>query len=290
MATISTTTLAANGFTFDCRTAGDPNATQKVLLLHGWPETNFMWEGLMLLLADNGFYCVAPNQRGFSSGARPKGKENYELKLLAEDAVAIAKAAGFDRFHLVSHDWGSVIGWSVLELNRELIISYSSLSVPHMKAFVHALINDPNQRQMSLYVRLFQIPLLPELLFLAFNAWFLRRRWSHHTEAHVEAYLEVLGKRKALNATLNYYRANYNPFVRGETPIEFGDVSIPTLMRWGKDDGSVSRESVEMGAQFMTGDYDYKELDASHWLMVDDFEGISADILGHLQKYSAVED
>ena len=108
---ISKDIIKIGPLTFDVRIAGD-NPNELVILLHGFPETSHMWIKLMGKLAASGFYCVAPNMRGYSEGAQPRGIRKYELDYLSEDVVAIADHLGKDQFHLIGHDWGSAVGWS----------------------------------------------------------------------------------------------------------------------------------------------------------------------------------
>ena len=44
-------TIAANGFTFTCRTCGMDNTGELILFLHGFPESSIMWVKLMRQLA-----------------------------------------------------------------------------------------------------------------------------------------------------------------------------------------------------------------------------------------------
>jgi pimeloyl-ACP methyl ester carboxylesterase len=55
--------LTVGELTFDLRTAGE-ESDETVILLHGFPETSHMWTPLMKDLVKEGFYCIAPNQRG----------------------------------------------------------------------------------------------------------------------------------------------------------------------------------------------------------------------------------
>ena len=103
---ISIRDVGANGLTFRCREAGVGG--EPVLLLHGFPETSHMWVRLMGELSDKGYHCLAPDQRGYSPGARPADVADFGYPQLAADTLGIAKAAGFDRFHLVAHDWGAL--------------------------------------------------------------------------------------------------------------------------------------------------------------------------------------
>ncbi len=55
---------------FDVRDAGPPDGPV-VVLLHGFPQHNDSWNPVIARLTAQGFRCLAPNQRGYSSGARP---------------------------------------------------------------------------------------------------------------------------------------------------------------------------------------------------------------------------
>ena len=57
---------------FTCRVAGLNNSGPYVILLHGFPETSRMWKRLIKDLSKKNFKVVAPDQRGYSKGARPK--------------------------------------------------------------------------------------------------------------------------------------------------------------------------------------------------------------------------
>ena len=73
-------------FSFDALIAGPPSG-EPIMLLHGFPNTNYHWREQIVALAEAGFFVVAPNQRGYSSGARPKGIESYTSEKLVEDCL-----------------------------------------------------------------------------------------------------------------------------------------------------------------------------------------------------------
>ena len=70
------------------------------MLLHGFPNTNYQWREQIVALAEAGFSVIAPNQRGYSSGARPTGIESYTSEKLVEDVRQIADALHWESFHL----------------------------------------------------------------------------------------------------------------------------------------------------------------------------------------------
>jgi pimeloyl-ACP methyl ester carboxylesterase len=277
-----------NGMTFNCRFAGDANGTP-VILLHGWPETSHMWIPLMEKLAADGYYCMAPDQRGFSPKARPKETKAYDIRELAADVLALADTLGIQKFHLIGHDWGSAIGWAVVTLHPDRITSWTAMSVPHLRAFADAIRHDPKQKKMSRYMGWFQWRGIPEWFLLRNNAKVLRDTWRKSSKEQIEAYLQVLGNKEALKASLNYYRANYSMLRKGTEVEQFGTVETPTLMLWGKRDFALGRSGVEQTAQFMKGPYRLVELDATHWLVQEAFEICLKETRDHLNTTNHVE-
>ena len=103
-------------FTFTCRVSGMDNNKGTIILLHGFPETSRMWVELINLLDINGYNIIAPNQRGYSSGARPSKISDYSIEKLSKDIIDIANEFKIDKFHLVGHDWGSAVGGMLFQI------------------------------------------------------------------------------------------------------------------------------------------------------------------------------
>ena len=68
--------ITVGGLTFTVDITGADNAPP-VLFLHGFPQTRHMWRHQLEGLAGAGFRAIAPDQRGYSSGARPAELEAY---------------------------------------------------------------------------------------------------------------------------------------------------------------------------------------------------------------------
>lgn len=153
--------VQASDMIFDCRFAKPADSPKgSVVLLHGFPEWAVIYDEIMRNLAAAGYESVACDQRGYSPGASPVGPENYHYDMLRDDVFAVASAKGFERFHLVGHDHGGALGWhvSTSDVGKERVISYSSLSLPHLDAFSKGLNGDaPDvaQQAASQYVTMF---------------------------------------------------------------------------------------------------------------------------------------
>lgn len=276
--------LQANGMTFRCREAGEGG--EPVILLHGFPETSHMWVELMPKLAAAGYRCLAPDQRGYSPGARPEGRENYQTHLLAEDVIALADAWGAGRFHLVGHDWGAGVGWRLVMSYPERIKTWTALSIPHPASYGKAFREDPDQQEKSQYIQFFQEPGVAEAAFAADDWAMLRGIWSASSPEEVDEYVAQFTEPGAMTAALNWYRGSFglNPDVAASSDEK---VATPTLMVWGNQDQAVGRATTETQAQYMTGPFRFVEMDAGHWLIQERFEDVSREILEHLERGDA---
>lgn len=269
--------IPARGMEFRARLAG--TSGEGVILLHGFPATSAMWAPLLAAAADAGYRAVAFDQRGYSPGARPDGVESYAAAALVDDVTAVADAVGFDRFHLVGHDWGSAVGWGVVLRNPDRVLTWSSLSIPHPAAFLGALQDDPDQQRRSAYFRLFGTPWLPEVLF-TFNGFAgLRAVYADMTPEERDEYLRVFSEPGALTAALNWYRAI--PLSRASAADGPTEVTRPTLFFWGNDDPSVGRSSVAAQRPYMKATYREVELDGGHWLVEQHGARVTREILAH---------
>ncbi len=146
MAFSETTAVAIGDLTFDVRIAGPDDGTP-VVLLHGFPTTSLSWSSVVPALADAGLRVVAPDQRGYSPGARPAEVAAYATDRLAQDVVSLADALGLDRFHLVGHDWGAAVAWYVAAHHGHRLETLTTFSVPHLAAYNAALAHDADCRR-----------------------------------------------------------------------------------------------------------------------------------------------
>ena len=272
---------------FDCLFSGSED-DELVLLLHGFPESSYVFRNLMHELATQGYYCIAPNLRGYSSHARPRGRKKYAIEHLVNDVLGIAKSVNKERFHLVGHDWGSAIGWQVVHDHSNLILSWTGLSVPHPQSFFEAILNDPDQKEKSKYIRLFQLPFLPEFKIKSKGFKLLRELWNEQSKDEIENYISIVKEPGALTAMLNYYRAGYRIIKRARREQVLGDIKVPTLFIWGSKDVAIGSVSVERGHKYMKGEYTYLELNGGHWLIQSHYSEVKEAIVKHLDKFKGL--
>ena len=265
--------------TFTCRVGGMKNSGDTVILLHGFPETSRMWYQLIKVLSSNNYRVVAPDQRGYSKGARPLKISDYKINKLTQDIVNLADAFKANRFHLIGHDWGAAVGWVLSSMCKDKIITYSALSVPHLDAFSNAISNNKIQKKKSYYIKLFRIKFLPELYFKILNYYNLKTIWRSSNKKEIKSYLSVFSQKNALTATLNWYRATNLKSTR-----KIGNIFVPVLMIYGKRDIAIGEKAVDETINYIKASYTVKKINSSHWLVQDSFDLVSSNILNHLEN------
>lgn len=273
--------ITVGDMNFSVRIAG-PKTGELVVLLHGFPQTSFSYRHQIKVLADAGYRVIAPDQRGYSEGARPPQIADYDIDLLVADVLNLAKSQGAKTFHLVGHDWGSVVAWHIADRHPEKLKTFTSLSIPHLRAFKEAM-TDPKceQGEKSGYIKSF-VKKESERTYLMAGKAGLRMIYKDLPELDRDYYLEVLGKEDALRSALNWYRA-YFGVQKERKPL--GKVAVKTLLIYGEKDIAIGPCGVKNTAKYMKdGAYTLKSLpESGHWLLESDSSKISAWLLAHLK-------
>jgi pimeloyl-ACP methyl ester carboxylesterase len=250
-----------DGLTFDVRDEG-PLDGDAVVLLHGFPERNTCWQEVTPLLHEQGLRTYAPDQRGYSPGARPPRRRDYTMDKLEGDVVALIEDIG-GPVHLVGHDWGANSAWLVAMHRPELVRTLTAVAVPHPAAFRNAMLGS-RQLLSSWYMGAFQAPRIPEQLAARSGGRFDKGLLhGGMNAADVARFREEIVEDGALTTALNWYRAM--PFTHQGSLEE--PVPVPTTLLWGDGDVPVTRSAIDRCAQHVTGPYELRVVEgASHWL------------------------
>src|SRR3982750_3327589 len=238
--------------TFDVRADG-PEDGRPVLLLHGFPQTSASWAAVTPLLTEAGLRTYAPDQLGYSPGARPAEVGAYALANLAQVTADLMTAMEIPRADVVGHDWGANVAWAMAAWRADRVRSLTAVSVPHPRAYTAAYREDPEQRERSAYIRLFWQPGKAEEVLLEDDARRLRRMLGSRSETGipegaVDEDVAILSAPGALTAALNWYRA-----MSSATPVD--RVAVPTTYVWSDGDSAIGRSAAGFCADFVTGGY-----------------------------------
>jgi pimeloyl-ACP methyl ester carboxylesterase len=254
-------TYTNDGLTFDVTDTGPPDGPV-VVLLHGFPQRGTCWFRVTELLNGRGYRTLAPDQRGYSSAARPRGRHAYRLPALVGDVEALLRLAG-EPVHLVGHDWGSVVAWATAAQHPELTASLVTVSAPHPRAFRRSLFTSA-QAARSVYAAAFQLPLLPELLAYSVPhviTYALGR--SGMAEDAVDRFRREIIDDGAFGPALGWYRA----VPIGGLQALAGPVDVPTTHVWSDGDEAVSRAGAELSGRYVRAPYRLVVMEGvSHWV------------------------
>jgi pimeloyl-ACP methyl ester carboxylesterase len=281
----STSITTRSGLTFTADVAG-PADGPLVLLLHGFPESRHSWRTALPALADAGYRAVAPDQRGYSPGARPDPADlsNYAFDKLVNDAIEIVAAAGHEgrRFHLVGHDWGGQVSWGVAAAHPQRLASLTIMSRPHPKSFRRALEKpDGEQKSRSRHHRAFLDADTGGKL-LEDNARRLREGLFGQgvPAAAMDEHLSVLGNPAAMEAALAWYRANVG------LAADIGSIEVATLYIWGDVDATVGPDAAHGTAEFVSGPFVMEVLPGVGHFVMDQAPARATELLlAHLKKH-----
>jgi pimeloyl-ACP methyl ester carboxylesterase len=269
------------GFSFevsDTAASGGDGQERVVILLHGFPQDRRCWEGVTPALAGAGYRVLAPDLRGYSPGARPAARSAYRNSQLASDVLALADAAGAERFYLAGHDWGAALAWYVAGRHPGRVIALAALSVPHPQAFTRAMIFG-SQAPRSWYMGAWQLPWLPERVLSRRDGQALRHMMagSGLDLACADRYTARALDPGGLRGPLSWYRGM--PFSVREPA---GPVRVPAVFGWGNRDRFISRSAAQMCGRYVTGPYRFAELyGASHWLPEQAPDQVAALLIEH---------
>lgn len=282
MSSVELRTAHVGEFDFEVRIhPGAPVNEAGVLLLHGFPQSAASWDPVAARLLAHGVGSYAPEQRGYSPGARPAAVDSYRLPELRADIVGLCDALGLDRVHLVGHDWGAIVAWEVAARIPARVASLIAVSVPHPAAFAWAREHDPVQAERSGYMAFFQQPDAPEELLLADECAGLRAGFGDSVPAELVArHIARLSEPGAMTAALNWYRAAGDSW--GAVPA----VAVPTMFVWSDADLAVARSGVDATAEYVTAEYRLEVLrGVSHWIPEEAPDVLSQLVLSHIRSH-----
>jgi pimeloyl-ACP methyl ester carboxylesterase len=199
-----------------------------IVMIHGFPDFWYTWRDQMAALSSD-YYVVAIDQRGYNLSDKPKGVENYDMRLLVGDVIAVIKHLGREKAIIVGHDWGGAVSWTLATYQPQFVEKLIILNLPHLRGLSRELANNPQQQKNSQYARNFQQPdahtkvTADQLTF-----------WVKDPEVK-KKYIEAFN-RSDFEGMLNYYKRNYprEPYKEDTSPIV--KVKMPVLMIHGLDD------------------------------------------------------
>jgi pimeloyl-ACP methyl ester carboxylesterase len=202
-----------------------------VVLLHGWPQTWYMWRHVIPGLARR-LRVIAPDLRGLGDSSRPEG--GYDKKTVAGDVWRLVHGVLGERsLFVVGHDWGGPVAFALAAQHRDAVRRLAILDVPvpgdgtpvfYDNRWHHGLHWEPGLAEALTAGR--------EDVYLGF----FYRTWGERPdaispEAQAE-YLRAYRQPGAMRAGFEYYRAMRQDIIDNEAFLAQGKLPMPVLC-WG---------------------------------------------------------
>jgi pimeloyl-ACP methyl ester carboxylesterase len=201
-------------------------------------------------------------------------------ELVADALAVLDDVAGPDgRAHVVGHDWGAAVAWSLAARHPERLRSLTAVSVPPPPAMARAM-RRGRQALASWYMLAFQVPGLAERSLAGGKlAGMLRRAGLSPAAAERDA--AAMADDGALTAALNWYRAMR--FSGGSEPLR---VRVPTLYVWSDGDTAITRGAALLADRYVRAPFRFVELrGVSHWIPDQAPDQLAELIVEHLVAY-----
>ncbi|HSS24172.1 MAG TPA: SDR family oxidoreductase [Mycobacterium sp.] len=216
-----------------------------VVLVHGFPDSHVLWDGVVPLLADR-FRIIRYDNRGVGQSSVPKPVSAYTMARFADDFAAVTgELSPGGPVHVLGHDWGSVGVWEYLTRPgaSDRVASFTSVSGPSQDQLVDYIfsglrrpwrprrfLRSISQALRFTYMALFSIPVLaPLFLRLTLSIPALRRNSVDNIpddQIHHSDHLARDAARSVKTYPANYFRS----FSRRDRGIRIVDVPVQLIV------------------------------------------------------------
>jgi pimeloyl-ACP methyl ester carboxylesterase len=266
--------VAVNGVSLHVE---DHGSGVPVLLIHGWPDSAYVWRHQIPFLTGHGFRAIVPDLRGLGRSSRPPAVADYALATVVGDMAGLLDALDVQSAHVVGHDFGAAVAWLTAMFQPDRVRKLVVLSVGHPRAP-----RSLRQDEMAWYQLFFQFEGIAEAT-LAYDDWAWMRRFSRG-DGDQERWRQDLSRPGALTASLNWYRANLAPRMPGAAP-GLPPVRVPTLGIWSTNDHYLDGERMEKSGAFVEAPWRHEVIEgASHWIQLDAPDRVNALLLDWLRE------
>src|SRR5918997_5168004 len=193
------------------------------LLLHGFPESSFMWDGVMAQVADAGWRAVAPDFAGFGDSP-PDPPGTWERHM--ESVERFRQDLGIQRCVPVMHDWGGLIGmrWACEHPDAvdALVISASGFFADGKWNGLARALKEPGtgEQVMEGFTR------------EGFGA-VLRQASPGMTDEALDEYWKAFADETRRRGPLELYRSGDFSKLR---QYDLAGLGVPVLLVWGEED------------------------------------------------------
>jgi haloacetate dehalogenase len=218
------------------------NTKPALLLLHGYPQTHYMWHAIAPALAQE-FHVICPDLRGYGDSSKPDSDEThhaYSKREMAQDMIELMQQLGHEQFYVVGHDRGARVAHRMTLDHPQRVLKVAVLDiVPTLEMF-----NNIDQISATGYYHWFfliQDNGLPEkMIGHDPDAYLLDKlnRWSTRQDCFsseaIDEYLRCFRMPETIHASCEDYRAAASVDLQHDRQDSAQKIGCPLLALWGK--------------------------------------------------------
>jgi cis-3-alkyl-4-acyloxetan-2-one decarboxylase len=260
-----------------------PREGSPLLFLHGNPTWSYLWRRPIADLSASGHRCVALDHMGFGRSDKPPHLAAYSLQGHVDNAIAFVDSLDLRDVTLVAHDWGGPIGLGAMlerpdRLRRVVLMNTWAWELPSF---------------LPPFLREFRTEGLGEILALGGNLF-------------VESIPGGMARRDPDPEMMQAYRAPFPDYWSRAGTLAFqrdiplterdtsaplmasinkrlSDFDVPMLLVWGMRDPVFQPVFLEQWRQLFPGARIVELADASHFLVEDRPDAVTAAIAEFLR-------
>jgi cis-3-alkyl-4-acyloxetan-2-one decarboxylase len=255
-----------------------PRDASPLLFLHGNPTWSYLWRHQIADLSAAGQRCVAIDHMGFGRSDKPPHLAAYSLQRHVDNVIAFVDSLDLRDITLVAHDWGGPIGLGAMlerrdRLGRVVLMNTWAWELPSF---------------LPPFLREFRTEGLGEILALGGNLF-------------VESIPGGMARRDLDPQMMAAYRAPFPDYWSRAGTLAFqrdiplterdasaplmasinkrlADLDVPMLLVWGMRDPVFQPVFLEQWRQLFPGARVVELADASHFLVEDSPDAVTAAI------------
>jgi pimeloyl-ACP methyl ester carboxylesterase len=254
--------------------AGDGEAAEAVVLVHGNPGPALDWDFAIPAISELA-RVIAPDMPGYGAAERPRSLP-YTVKGYADHLAGILEQLGVSRVHLVLHDFGGPWGLQWAVDNPEAFASVSLINT--------GVFPDYSWHR---FAKVWRTPVVGEMLQATTTRGGLRMFLNRDNPRPLpEEFIDRLhsesdpGMRRAIR---KLYRATDPAPLTAELSPALRALDRPALVIWGEGDAYLPLRLAERQRDAFPKAEIVTIPDTGHWPFVDDPEAVRAPLLGFLR-------
>lgn len=249
-----------------------------VVLIHGWPVSQQMWEYQILALANKGFRVISYDRRGFGKSSKPW--DGYDYDTLADDLKGLLVELDLSNVTLVGFSMGGgEVARYMSRHDGERIAKVAFIS--SVTPYLLKTEDNPDGVDRGTFDDMIDGLMKDRPAFLETfgKGFFGVTLLNHAVSKPVLDWSQSLALPASLKATLDCVRS----FSETDFRNDFATINVPALIIHGKDDKTVPLESSGERTARLLPTATYKAYDgAPHGLFITHKDELNKDLLEFL--------